>query len=114
MTSFSAAELSDLFDDSEYGREKYTEPAPSDELVAEVEAELGYRLPAAYVTPRQPDRPLSFAGLGFCGSIRCGARHVLHALQNVDHYIGPLDMDAQARLLMGICRTWRMRPFASP
>ncbi|WP_416445961.1 SMI1/KNR4 family protein [Leucobacter sp. HNU] len=49
MTSFSAAELSDLFDDSEYGREKYTEPAPSDELVAEVEAELGYRLPAAYV-----------------------------------------------------------------
>lgn len=49
MTIFSAAELADLFDDSEYGREKYTEPAPSDELVAEVEAELGYRLPAAYL-----------------------------------------------------------------
>lgn len=49
MTIFSAAELADLFDDSEYGREKYTEPTPSDELVAEVEAELGYRLPTAYV-----------------------------------------------------------------
>lgn len=49
MTIFSAGELADLFDDSAYGREKYTEPAPSDELVAEVEAELGYRLPAAYV-----------------------------------------------------------------
>lgn len=47
MTIFSAGELADLFDDSAYGREKYTEPAPSDELVAEVEAELGYRLPVA-------------------------------------------------------------------
>lgn len=49
MTIFSAAELADLFDDSEYGLEKYTEPAPSDATVAAVEAELGYRLPAAYV-----------------------------------------------------------------
>ena len=35
--------------DSPYTWEKYTEPAPSDELIARVEADLGYRLPASYV-----------------------------------------------------------------
>ncbi len=49
MSIFTKADLAGLFDDSEYGFEKYTEAAPTDELVAEVEAELGYRLPAAYV-----------------------------------------------------------------
>ena len=40
----SPADLADLFTDS-----PSHEPRPSDELVAEVEAELGYRLPAAFV-----------------------------------------------------------------
>lgn len=49
MAIFDPTELEGLFDDSAFGFEKYTEPAPSDDLVAEVESELGYRLPAAYV-----------------------------------------------------------------
>ena len=35
--------------DSAYAWKAYTEPAPSDELIARVEADLGYRLPAFYV-----------------------------------------------------------------
>lgn len=49
MTIFTDQDLVGLFDDSVFGAEKYTEPAPSDALIAEIEAELGYRLPAAYV-----------------------------------------------------------------
>lgn len=37
-----------FWDESQWSQ-KYTEPAPSDELIAEVEAELGFRLPDAYV-----------------------------------------------------------------
>lgn len=46
---FSDDDLAGLFDDHAYGFESYTEAAPSDELIAEVETELGYRLPAAYI-----------------------------------------------------------------
>ncbi len=38
-----------LWTDSDYFRESYTEPSPSEALVREVEAELGVRLPDAYV-----------------------------------------------------------------
>ena len=38
-----------FWDDSAYALEAYTEPAPTDELIARVEADLGYRLPAFYV-----------------------------------------------------------------
>ncbi len=38
-----------FWDDCDYSREHYTEPSPSDDLVAEIEAELGVRLPAAWV-----------------------------------------------------------------
>jgi hypothetical protein len=38
-----------FWDDSSYALEEYTEPAPSDELIARVEADLGYRLPPFYV-----------------------------------------------------------------
>lgn len=44
--TFSPEDLEDLFagdDDS------YVEPAPSDQLIAEIEEELGFRLPAAYI-----------------------------------------------------------------
>lgn len=35
--------------DSDYATQKHTEPWPTDELIARVEADLGYRLPAFYV-----------------------------------------------------------------
>ena len=38
-----------FWQDSAYDAEAYTEPPPSDELIARVEADLGYRLPAFYV-----------------------------------------------------------------
>ena len=38
-----------FWQDRDYAAKAYTEPRPSDELVARVEAELGYRLPAFYV-----------------------------------------------------------------
>ena len=38
-----------FWEDSAYAAEAYTEPWPSDELLARVEADLGYRLPAFYV-----------------------------------------------------------------
>ena len=38
-----------FWDDCAYALEAYTEPAPSSELIARVEADLGYRLPAFYV-----------------------------------------------------------------
>ena len=38
-----------FWSDEEYAARYYTEPWPSDELVARVEADLGYRLPAFYV-----------------------------------------------------------------
>ena len=38
-----------FWEDSAYAAEAYTEPWPADELLARVEADLGYRLPAFYV-----------------------------------------------------------------
>ena len=38
-----------FWEDSAYAAEAYTEPSPSDELIARVETDLGYRLPAFYV-----------------------------------------------------------------
>jgi hypothetical protein len=39
-----------FWDDNEYAMEAYVDASPSAALVALVEAELGYRLPASYVT----------------------------------------------------------------
>jgi hypothetical protein len=38
-----------FWEDSDYAAKAYTEPWPSNELLARVETELGYRLPAFYV-----------------------------------------------------------------
>lgn len=38
-----------FWDDSDYALESYVGPPPSDALIASVQAELGYRLPASYV-----------------------------------------------------------------
>lgn len=45
---FTAADLEGLWDDCDYSREKYTGSVPTVDEIASVEAELGYRLPAAY------------------------------------------------------------------
>ncbi|MDR1633582.1 MAG: SMI1/KNR4 family protein [Bifidobacteriaceae bacterium] len=50
---FKDVDFDGFWDQSDYAREHeaqyYTEPAPSEELVAQIEAELGFRLPDAYV-----------------------------------------------------------------
>ncbi|WP_211188916.1 SMI1/KNR4 family protein [Gordonia asplenii] len=47
--AFDDFDFTGFWDESRYAMTSYTEPAPSDELVADVEAELGFRLPDAYV-----------------------------------------------------------------
>lgn len=42
-------DLQAFWDDSAYARKEFTDVPPSDALIAELEAELGYRLPASYV-----------------------------------------------------------------
>lgn len=46
---FDGFDLTGLFSTTEYSDRAYLEPAPSDATIAEVEAELGHRLPDAYV-----------------------------------------------------------------
>lgn len=46
---FDDFDLSEFWEDSEYAREEYVGAAPSDELIASVETELGYRLPDSYI-----------------------------------------------------------------
>jgi len=41
--------FSELWEDCLYGRSEYIEPAPTSEMVARVEARLGYRLPTSDV-----------------------------------------------------------------
>ena len=54
MSTFTNSDLEDLWDDSDDAENShYTEPAPTADLVAELEAELGFRLPASYVALAQ-------------------------------------------------------------
>ncbi|NBD25109.1 SMI1/KNR4 family protein [Paenibacillus glycinis] len=46
---FEGMDLDSFWADSSYAREQYVLDPPSDELIASVEAELGYKLPAAYI-----------------------------------------------------------------
>src|SRR5437899_2776617 len=49
-SAFEGFDFEELWDDCEYSLKEYVEPAPSDELIASIEEELGgFRLPAAYV-----------------------------------------------------------------
>lgn len=48
--TFPGLALDSFWDDNEYALEAYVDAPPSAELVASVQAELGYRLPASYVT----------------------------------------------------------------
>ena len=46
---FEDFDLSDFWEENEYATNSYVSPAPTDEIVASVEAELGYKLPASYI-----------------------------------------------------------------
>lgn len=46
---FEGFDFTDFWKDSDYAEKEYTAPPPSDELIAEVERELGYKLPASYI-----------------------------------------------------------------
>ncbi|MFC3747335.1 Imm51 family immunity protein [Paenibacillus sp. GCM10012306] len=44
-----SSDLSNFWDDSDYALKEYVSEPPTDELIASVEEELGYKLPAAYI-----------------------------------------------------------------
>jgi hypothetical protein len=46
---FGDFDVSEFWEDSEWYRNEYSEPSPSSDMVASVERELGYKLPATYV-----------------------------------------------------------------
>ncbi|ARU05055.1 hypothetical protein CCO03_10465 [Comamonas serinivorans] len=46
---FEGFDLHTFWDDSDYARQEYIEPPPTPAVIAAVEAELGYQLPASYV-----------------------------------------------------------------
>ncbi len=48
-TCFEGFDLTYFWDDCDYAKKEYIEPEPSDELIASVEQELGYKLPASYI-----------------------------------------------------------------
>ena len=47
---FENVNLDKLWIDTDYSRETYQDEVPTDELIAEVEQKLGYKLPASYIT----------------------------------------------------------------
>ena len=48
-TPFEGFDLTNFWDDNWYARKEYVSEPPSDELIASVEEELGYKLPASYI-----------------------------------------------------------------
>ena len=48
-TPFEDFDLTNFWDDNWYALKEYISEPPSDELIASVEEELGYKLPAAYI-----------------------------------------------------------------
>jgi len=46
---FEGFDFTNFWKDSDYAKKEYIGPPPSDELIAEVERELGYKLPASYI-----------------------------------------------------------------
>ena len=48
-TPFEGFDLTNFWDDNWYALKEYVSDSPSDELIASVEEELGYKLPAAYI-----------------------------------------------------------------
>jgi len=48
-TPFENFDLTDFWDDSDYALKEYVSEPPTDELIASIEEELGYKLPASYI-----------------------------------------------------------------
>lgn len=46
---FAGFDFSGLWDDCEYSKKEYISEYPTDEMIAKVEKELGYKLPASYI-----------------------------------------------------------------
>ena len=46
---FEGFDLTNFWEDSDYARENYVEEMPTDNLIAEIEQELGYKLPESYI-----------------------------------------------------------------
>ena len=46
---FKNFDFTGFWNDSDYAKKKYIEESPTDELIAEIEKELGYKLPASYI-----------------------------------------------------------------
>lgn len=46
---FAGMDMSVFWEDSSYARESYVSEPPTDELIASIEEELGYKLPASYI-----------------------------------------------------------------
>lgn len=46
---FEGFDFTDFWDDNYYARKKYISDAPTDDLIADVEKELGYKLPVSYI-----------------------------------------------------------------
>ena len=46
---FEGFDLSSFWEDSQYAKENYVDAPPSQQEIAVVEGELGYKLPAAYI-----------------------------------------------------------------
>ncbi len=87
-SAFEGFDFEGFWDDCEYSLKSYVEPAPSDELIASIEEELGgFRLPAAYVELARMhnggllkrncypmDEPTGWAEPGRCGRGGCELR----------------------------------------
>lgn len=49
MDPFATFDFDDFWDDCDYAQQNYQEPSPGDAVIAELQAELGYRIPDAYI-----------------------------------------------------------------
>lgn len=46
---FEDFDFTDFWDDDDYAKKEYVDETPSDELIADIEKELGYKLPNSYI-----------------------------------------------------------------
>lgn len=49
MNYFDGVNFNEFWDDDEYAKKEYISEPPSDDVIAQLEKELGYKLPASYI-----------------------------------------------------------------